>query len=307
MMVRALYPIDLVPFLFALGRMPANEAVSCGSLSRRSPTSPEALLEQWLPLRTRRQTWVVFQRGRPVGLLSARTSGNSGTWDIDHLHADKDKCLALMDTATAAIAKQGVRRIFLRLPSDSPLVHEARRSGFAPYKMGAVYRHTATPVRSQTVSSGPYRLRAVSKHDDFQLFDLYRAAVPDQVRAAEGMTIGEWQETRDMPAWPEKHREYVLRNESQVVGWLRVSAAGRTGCFTLMYREEDSDGPRSLVDHALVCLSGHSPLFCIAWAFQGRLLRLLADLGFEHMGECSALVKEMAVKASEPGLMPIQA
>jgi hypothetical protein len=69
----------------------------------------------------------------------------------------------------------------------------------------------------------------------------------------------------------------------------------------------DDDGLEWLVNYALICLDGKSPIFCIAFPFQESVLRLLGRLGFEQIAECSTLVKEIAIKVKEPHLMPIQA
>ena len=64
------------------------DGVAYGGLSERSPTSPEALLEHWLPLKTRRHTWVFLERGRIVGLVSLRNCGHPAAWQIDCLQSE---------------------------------------------------------------------------------------------------------------------------------------------------------------------------------------------------------------------------
>ncbi len=306
-MIRTLYPIDLPPLFLSSGRMPLNQAITCDSLSKRSPKSPEALVQHWLPLRMRRHTWVYIERVRIQGLVSARSGYGSTAWHVDYLQVDEERCLPLLDKVSADAAKQGVRKLFLRLPSDSPLIDEVRRSGFTSYKTDYVYRYNGKGAQRAPVASAQYLFRSISKTDDYRLFDLYSAAVPAPVRIAEGMTLKEWQETRELASWPEQHKEFVLGENSHLAGWLQIKAIKGTGCFNIMYHQLDDYGLDLLVNYALICLNGKHPIFCVAFAFQETLLRLLGKLGLEQVAECSTLVKEIAIKVSQPQYMPIRA
>lgn len=306
-MIRTLYPVDLLPLLFASGRMPPNQAVASDSLSNSSPVSPEALVEQWFPVRLRRYTWVSLQGGRALGLVSVRSCPASSAWHVDCLRAEPGACLALLDAVSGAAARHGVRRVFLRLPSRSPLATEARRSGFAAYKTDYLYRYQGSEVRpTQTISSS-YTISNVSKSDRYRLFQLYSTAVPALVRAAEGMTLTEWQETREPASLLRQHREFVVRSDDQAVGWLRVDSASRTGCFSLILGELSAEVIGWLVGYGLGCLDGKSAVFCIACSFQPALVELLEQLGFELTAECDTLLKEIAVKVTQPHFMPMRA
>ena len=306
-MIRSLNPIDLLPLLLSPGTLPPNQGIAYGGLSERSPTSPEALLEHWLPLKTRRHTWVFLERGRIVGLVSLRNCGHPAAWQIDCLQSDGEQCLALLDRVSAAASSGHVRKLFLRLLSDSPLIHQARRSGFSPYKADYVYRITPDSVQAALPDSQRYALRPASKGDDYRLFGLYTAVVPAPVRTAEGMTLTEWRETRDRPAWPEQHREFVLGTRETIVGWLAVNSFRGSGCFCILCHDSDGESLELLLKCAVRSLRTKSPIFCVACAFQERLLTLLEDLGSDRIAECFSLIKEPTVKATEPRFMPIRA
>lgn len=298
-MIRSLYPIDLISLLLLPPKSP-NQAKTRDGLERRSLLSPRALLEHWLPLRGRRYTWVSSQQGRIQSLISVRSCSGPAAWQIDHLQAsDGERCLALLDRVSAFAARQGARRIFLRLPADSPLIDGARRAGFSPYGLDFLYRHPGDIGRVAVTFPQPYSLRPRSEDDDYPLFELYSAAVPISVRTAEGMALEEWRESRDR-CLGLKQRELVLDKEGSVVGWLRIGAAGRVGFFEVMGHPSEEARLEMLVTWALACLSGKSPLFCIASAFQGQLLGLLGRHGFEEVAQHSALVKETALRVKEP-------
>ena len=306
-MIRTLYPIDVPPLLLSSGKMPPDQGIAHNGLSGRSPTSPEALVEHWLPVKTRRHTWVCHERGRIIGLISLRDCGHPAAWQIDCIRTAGEQCLDLLDRVSTAAYQRRVRKLFLRLPSDSPLVQEARRSGFKPYKTDYVYRVTADRMHATVGAARRYSLRRAFKNDDYRLFGLYTAVVPAPVRVAEGMTLTEWQETRDRPAWPEQHREFVLGTRESIVGWLSIKSFRRSGCFCILCHESDDESLDLLVKCAITSLGAKSLILCVACAFQERLLGLVEDLGFEQIAECYSLVKEIAAKAAQPHFMPARA
>jgi len=208
---------------------------------------------------------------------------------------------------SAAAAEQGVRKLFLRLPLDSPLTDGARRAGFSSYATDYIYRYGGEGGQRAAEVPGPYLLRPRASGDEYVLFDLCSAALPIPVRTAEGMTLREWQETRDRGFWQEQRREFVLEKQGSLVAWLRVNASRGVGCFEIMFHQLDEDGLEWLVNYGLMCLDGKSPIVCVASASQERLLRLLEELEFEKVAQSTKMVKELAIRIEEPSFMPVQA
>jgi len=316
-MIRSLYPIDLLPFLFFSRQALPNQAIARDSLAKRSPFSPQVYLEHWLPSRGMRHTWVSGEGGRLSGVVSVRPCAAPTAWQVDYLQAsDEEHCIALLDMVSAAAAKLEVRKLFLRLPTTSPLIDGARRAGFSCYTKDYLYRYGGEREQRAAEAPEPYLLRPKSRSDEYGLFNLYNAAVPLPVRTAEGMTLGEWQESRDQGSWLVQHKEFVLLlrshpspppNEGSLVGWLRVNAARGTGCFDIMFHQLEEQGLEWLVNYGLMCLDGKSPIFCVVSAFQGRLKGLLEGSGFEQVAEYDALMTEFAVRVSEPEVVPMRA
>ncbi len=305
-MIRSLYPTDLISLLFFSRRVFPNHAITRDRLGGASMFTPQAWLEHWFPWGRRRHTWVWPNRGRILGVISTKNCSGPTSWQIDYLRVgDEECCLALLDKVSAVGAEQGVKKLFLRLPQDSPLVEGVRRSGFSAYSADYLYRYggEGTP----RIVESPYTPRPRSSNDDYRLFELYCAAVPAPVRTAEGMTFEEWQASRDRGSWPQRYREYVWEKEGRLVGWLRISSARGMGCFEVMLHPAEGEGLEWLVNRALESLDGKSPLFCVASAFQGQLRSLLPTMEFEEVAQYCALVKELALRVREPSLMPMQA
>lgn len=305
-MIRSLYPTDLISLLLLSRKVFPNHAITWDRLGGASLLTPQALLEHWFSLERRRYTWVWPNRGRILGIVSAKSCSGPASWQIDYLRvSDEQCCLALLDKVSAAGAEQGVKKLFLRLPQDSPLMEGVRRSGFSVYSTDYLYRYEGE--NKPRIVESPYSLRPKSSNDDYRLFELYSAAIPTTVRTAEGMTFEEWQESRDRGSWPQRHREYVWEKEGRLVGWLHICAAGGMDCFELMLHPVEGEGLEWLVNHALVSLDSKPPLFCIASAFQGELRSLLSRLEFEEVAQYQALVQELALRVREPSFMPMQA
>jgi len=305
-MIRPLYPTDLLLLLFSSRRMLPNQAIARDSLSQRSPLSPQAFLEHWLPLSGRRHTWVCLERGQIRGLVSIRSCSGPTAWQIDYLQADEELCLALLDRVSAVAVKRGVRKLFLRLPSESPLIDGARRAGFSGYATDYLCRYRGVGGRRAAEAPGPYLLRPKASGDEHLLFGLCNAALPPTVLTAEGMTLKEWQETRDRGFWLERRREFVVEERGRLVAWLRVNSARGAGCFEIIFQQLDEGALEWLVNHSLMCLAGKSSIVCVAYASQEPLLRLLQKLGFEEITRSTKLVKVLAIRIEEPSFMPVQ-
>lgn len=306
-MIRSLYPVDLVSLLFFSRRALPNEPTARDSLGQRSLLSPEVLLEQWLPFRGKRHTWVSVERGRVLGVVSIRSRFGPTACQIDYLQADEERCLALLDQVSTAVSGRGVRKLFLRLPSTSPLIDVARRASFSCYTEDYLFRYGGGGVQMTAEAPEPYLIRLKASGDEWGLFDLYNAAVPIQVRTAEGVTLEEWLEAGDRGFWLEQRREFVLEKQGSLVAWLRVGAARGMGWFDIMFHQLDEDRLGWLVNYGLVSLDGKSPIFCVVSAFQQQLVRLLKELGFEEETGYSTLVKETAVRVREPHFAPMRA
>jgi len=241
-------------------------------------------------------------------VVSTKSCSGPAAWQIDYLQVGEDEhCFALLDKASAAAAEKGVKKIFLRLPSTSPLIDGVRRAGFSCYTKDYLFRYGGEGGQGPAEVPLPYLLRPRSRADEYSLFSLYGVAVPLAVRSAEGMTLEEWRESRDRGSWLERHREFVLEKQGSLVGWLRINVARGMGCFAILFQPWAQDELGWLVNYGLTCLDGKSPILCIVSAFQGQLRVLLERLDFEEVAEYSTLVKEIALRVREPSFVPMRA
>ena len=306
-MIRSFYPTDLLSFLSFSRQASPNQAIGHDSVGTINLFSPEVFIEQWLPLRGKRHTWVSTEDDRFSGIASVKSCATPTTWRVDYLQADdEDRCVALLEMVNSAAATHSVRKLQLRLPISSPFIDGAKRAGFWSYVRCYLYRYYGDRVQQTTAPPEPYRFRPRARGDDYRLFNLYNDTVPPAVRRAEGLTLEEWQGNREQSSWPEQRKEFILYTKDNLAGWLRINASRGPGCFKIISRELEDDKLTWLINYALVCLNNKSLIFCIVLDFQWQLKRLLVDSGFESVEEYDNLNREIAIRTTEPQLVPMQ-
>ena len=304
MVVRPFLPIDSIAILIQ-GSGLSNRVKTKDTIGREETRffTSATLIGQWLHPQVRRYLWVWANGFTIRGLASARNRYSTHAWEIDRLllnEQDDDCCHLLLERLSAAGGESGVKKIFLRLPAESPLVDGARRAGFVPYVTEILYGCEREKVTSyeKPISSSIRRKR---EGDDYRLFELHKACIPDPIRRVEGMTFREWQESKDRNT----SKEWVFEKEGSLIGWLRAETCGNKGQFEIVATSEEE--LKKMVDCGLMILNNCRHLFCLAPEFQGELSRLLQNHGFNKVISYSVLIKELTVRAQEPCLVPLGA
>ncbi len=228
--------------------------------------------------------------------------------------------LALLDELYLAVGHRSAERVFLRLAAGSPALPLARRSGFVPcgnetlltgpgrhrasYGNGPTHPPEAAPLEYSLPGAG-FRPRSAS--DDYGLFQLFCASTPVRVRQALGLTFDQWQDARDLDCrrgatW--RRQEWVAEHSGRLVGWVQLTARGRTAEAEVMAHPDYPELLFRLVDFALA----RGPR--LRWlvpdyreAVSDRLLRH----GFRETAQYIMLVKLVAVPALRYGMAPVEA
>jgi hypothetical protein len=304
MVVRPFLPIDSIAILLQ-GRQLSNRAKTKDAIGREETRffTSATLFGQWLHPQVRRYLWVLANGLKVRGLASARNRSSPHAWEIDRLLIDEyddECCHSLLETLSAAGGQSGVKKIFLRLPAESPLVGAARGIGFVPYVTEFLYGSERVKTAG---NRGPVscNTRRKQEGDDYRIFDLLKACIPAPIRRVEGMTFKEWQDTKDRSA----RKEWVFEKEGSLIGWLRVDSCGNKGQFEIMATNEVE--LEQMLDFSLMSLDGCRYLFCLAPEFQGELARLLQGYGFGKVKRYSVLIKDLTVRVKEPRLVPLGA
>ncbi len=306
-MIRPLNRNTLFPLLFSQ-HMPLNIATARDTLTDKGLNSPEVFSEHWIPIKGKRHTWISEENGHIDGLVSVKASVPPIAWQVDYLQVEKENvCIDLLDTASAAAAERGARKLFLRLDYTCPLISEARRAGFISYTKEYLYHYRGESGQITSAAPQSYTIRPRDRTDENGLFDLYKSAVPQQVRLAEGITLEEWRGS--MPQGPllQQHKEFILQKGSCLIGWLRIDTSRRLGHFDLIYSQVDDASLSWAVNYAIARLASKQMKSCIVHSYQTQLKTLVESSEFEQAAEYVSLVKEIAIKVREPSFMPMRA
>ncbi len=310
MLVRTLRPIDVVA-LASFQRRTGGTEITAHNWPRIEPESGRVpflnLLTSSFAHRPGGQRgWVAAEGGRLVGLSAARPRAGGLVWDAAHLLADEDTVAAdLLDEVVACAASHAARRVFLEAPTGGRGQDVARRAAFERFTSSELYVLSpgAKVERTDLFEARP-RLRA----DEQTLFQLYMAAVPAPVRAAEAMTLEEWSalypgRKRWQPSFTGARQQYVWELGTSMVGWLEVTFGQRSQFMELLVHPRYEDAADRLLRYAMLQVSPKAPVYAVVREYQPYLASALQRAGFRLAAEHELFVKLLAVRVREPRLV----
>ena len=312
MRVRPLRPIDVVA-LASFQRRAGGTEITAHNWPRVEPESGHVpymtLVSSSLGHRPSGQrAWVAERNGRLLGLAATRPRAGGLVWDVVHLHAEPaEDTIAgeLLDRVVGCAGKHGARRVFLEAPTRGRGQEVARRASFERFT--STQLHVLAPgfkvERTDLFEARP-RLRA----DEQALFQLYNAAVPAPVRAAEAMTAEEWAalypgRKRWQPSFTGSRQQYVWELGTSLVGWLEITFGQRSQFMDLLVHPRYEDASDRLVRYALLQVSPKAPVYAPAREYQAPLASALQRAGFRGAGEHDLFVKLLAARVREPSLV----
>lgn len=227
--------------------------------------------------------------------------------------------LALLEELCLAVGQRSAERVFLRLAAGSPALSLARRSGFVA---GCNETLLAGPGRRAGCGAGPTHplaedspeydrpgagFRPRRPADDYGLFQLFCASTPVRVRQALGLTFDQWRDARELDCrrgatW--RRQEWVAEHSGRLVGWVQLTARGRTAEAEVMAHPDYPELLFRLVDFALA----RAPrLRWLVPDYREAVSDRLRRHGFRETAQYIMLVKLVAVPALRYGMAPVEA
>jgi hypothetical protein len=310
-MIRAVRPIDVAALRAFLGRAGAVE-LTTHTWAKVQPESGHlpimGMLGQTLGRRDRRRgIWVACEDGRLSGYVAARARCDGMVWDVEHLHAEQDAAaIELLEYLCVKAADSGALRVFLDVPAGSAGVVAARRAGFQRYAGSSLWR-LAPPMKPD--KAGAFAARPRLRADEHHLFQLYNAAVPAPVRAAEAMTYEEWSALhRGTKKWTpsllgDRH-QYVWEMGAGLIGWLEIVYGQKSQFLEFLVHPNYETMLDGLVSYALTQVSPKAPVYATAREYQSALASALERAGFSPAGDVEILVRQLAARVPKPALVP---
>lgn len=311
-LIRALRPTDLPAFLNFRTRAPANEAL-LGPALRAGRLSVRDFLGRSLALNPGHETWVQVEQGQLYGLVAARARFGTDVWDVDQLMVtpaiDDDRvALRLLSHLCEAAIEEGVHKVFLRLPLDSPWLQPARQAGFVQYTTEHVF---VLPSLGPAAKPPVQGLRPRRPADHQPLFQLYSAAVPAHVRQIEALTLQEWRWTDH---WGfstmaslgggvrRRRRDLVVRDNGHASAWVQVDLVQRV--LRVLLDANEATPVADLIERGLAELPPARPVAFALREYQTELAAPIEQRGFRPIETQALLAQVLTVRIPERRLVP---
>ena len=231
------------------------------------------------------------------GISSSRRRSGPTTWELAHLWLNPDDASDVADLFSLTCqlaARRGCHRIFARLRKDDSLVGDARKAGFTHCVDELLYRRSGRKPAADAARLG---VRARSPADDYNLFRLYNASTPAEVRTTVGMTFDQWRHSKERSR---KSSEFVLESGGQLVGWLRINRSRQSAIIEIAAHPEHRGSDETLLGFALDRLQTIPSVSCLVGSYQFGLQSLLVESGFAIDQEFVTLARPMVISERTP-------
>ena len=202
----------------------------------------------------------------------------------------------LLEFSIRRAGSRGIKRLFARLPAESLIEEQFRRSGFELFTCETIVSVPA--VTGLALLSG--RVREQEQTDTWAVHQLYHACVPRDVQFAEAWTSHRWDPTVGRRIRPDT-TSWVLEDGRQLVAWARAVSGNRTAVIEAMYLGDRHECGIELMRDVIRRLS-QSPdggrMFVAVRAYQAELLGELVALGGSILGDQRMAVRYTAAKVA---------
>ena len=244
----------------------------------------------------------------PRGLAVVRGAKGGSSWEIEHLLAPPEAgnlCADLLPQLGKMLRPKKGTNIFLRAPSESPILESVGSAGFRSFAEEELY---ARPAGDRAPRETPDNVgtRVLMEPADFRLFRLHTACSPVEMRAADGMTMREWQESLET-RWIDvrKTTDIVATVDDAEVGWVRF---GQTGSNAVIARcaasPERPEALEALIE-AVIQSSGRSrTIRFLTPTHDAATARALTSRGFRSEATYRSFAHQMGQRVLEGAFAP---
>jgi hypothetical protein len=259
-----------------------------------------------------RRAWVHVGEQGIDGLVVARVRCGGLVWDVRHLWADVEQDLVaqeLLRWFCGEAAARGARRVFLETGPDEVQLAVAARAGFERYTWAALYVGASDAEGRAMAGAAPVRPRG--RGDEHMLFQLYNAAVPGVVRAAEALTLEEWialhkGTRRWTPGLLTTRHQYVWGDGETTWAWLELASAGKSYHAEWLVHPAREDLCDAVIAHAQE-QANKASLYATCREYQQPLASALERAGFALLTRRAVFARQLAVRVAETRLVTAHA
>ena len=307
-MIRPLHPTDVVRYALFSHLGEANRVRVLDALAKGdSPNLSLAEVCREALSIPRRGQCLVWAAGRNLlGLGSARERSGPRSWEISQLFlspTETENRTEFLEMLSQFAAERGAERVFLRTLYRDPLEDSCQRAGFFPYYRESLYRGRAKVGPASSSSPLPLRPRVPS--DEHDLFRLYNAVVPHQVRMAVGLTMEGWRDSQEKCY--SGCKETIYETNGSIRAWLRTTGDSKTGQLEILAHPEEAEIAAYLFDQGLRDIGEQRTTFAVVPEYLAPLQRLLIERRLERTADYLVMVKSMAIRVEEKSVAPTKA
>jgi hypothetical protein len=299
MTARLLRPTDLVALTAFRKEAPRAELTA-----RQWPlVEPESSALPVLRLALTQEGWYsgVWVSGDLLGLGAvgtARPRSSSGlAWDADRLFAlegEEDAAVEILEHLVETAGQKGALRVFVST-ADIRGQEVARKGGFQRYASATYW---LLPPGRRSAESDSLEARGRRRSDEQRLFQLYSAAVPAPVRAAEAMTIDEWKGLQT--GRRRGRRSFLWELGANVVATAEVLRGRRSQYLDLIVHPKYEESVDRLLRYALQQVNADAPVYVRTREDQVILASALERAGFRPIGDIDLQVRLLAARVAQP-------
>lgn len=272
--------------LLALSRFSSRYELNQPGSSRSDSDPARAILRGFLPFSREDQPVFVAtaeEERRLLGFAQFRVAGPDQRWIAESIGAnagvyDSDPVvLELVRHAIKTAGLSGVKRLYARLESDSPLQQPMRQIGFAPYGRERVMAATTVPILPTARG-----VRVQEQADVWAIHQLYLQCTPRDVQYAEALTSHSWDVDAVLRSRGYGCRGWLIADGHLAVAYARAITRRDAHVVDLMVLPDHRDVLPALLASVFRELATLPPrrVYVVVRHYQSEFISVLQDFGF---------------------------
>lgn len=245
----------------------------------------------------------------PGGLAIVRGAQGGTSWEIEHLLVPPDAeglCAELLPQLDRMLRPKKGTTIFLRVSDDSPLSETAGSAGFRGYAEEELYVRPAGDRAPREIPSN-VSIRALTEPVDFRQFRLHTTWAPVDMRAADGMTVREW-EASLATRWIDvrKTTDIVASVKGGDAGWVRFGQTGSNAVIARCAASPDQPEAVEALIESVIQSSGRSrTIMFLTPTHDGATARALMLRGFRAEATYKSFACQIGQRVVEGAFAPV--
>ena len=253
--------------------------------------------------------FVLTHGNAPGGLVVVRGAKGGSSWEIEHLLIPPDAeelCAELLPQLDKMLRPKRGTSIFLRLSDDSPVSQSVGSAGFRGYAQEELFVRPAGDRAPREISPD-IAIRTLSEPADFRLFRLHTAWAPVAMRAADGLTMREWQDSLNT-RWIDvrKPTDIIASVKGEHVGWVRFGQVGSNAVIARSVASPERPDAHEALIEAVIQSSGRSrTIQFLTPSYDAAAARALVSRGFRSEATYRSFACQMGQRVLEGAFAPV--